>query len=126
MGQPAWALVIQCVTGNAVYTITPDGTSTLIREKAGFPNGHAFGDDGKVAVAQNDHALKSCHGGGTDFNLLINSYGGKKISIPNDVNIGKEDVSTSQTQCSVCGGMVLKKLILSLPTRASTSLPMGH
>lgn len=92
---PAWdkrrgRWMFSDVTGDTVYGITPDGALTRIRTQAGFPNGRAFRDDGKVVVAQHDRTLNLVEGDGTNFTRLIDSYKGKKLNSPNDVSIAKD------------------------------------
>ena len=93
---PAWdknnkRWIFSDVMGDTEYAITPGGDLTTLREKAGFPNGHAAKRDGSFVVAQHDRTLDSVSGDGSDFMLVADSYEGNKLNSPNDVSIGNDD-----------------------------------
>ena len=93
---PAWdpardRWIFSDVMGDTVYAITPSGYSTAIREKAGYPNGHAILSDGTFVVAQHDRTLDTVNGDGQNFELLVDTYMGDKLNSPNDVAIGNDD-----------------------------------
>ena len=93
---PAWdkgnkRWIFSDVMGDTEYAITPGGDLTTLREKAGFPNGHAAKSDGSFVVAQHDRTLDSVAGDGSNFMLVADTYEGNKLNSPNDVSIGNDD-----------------------------------
>ena len=93
---PAWdktnkRWIFSDVMGDSEYAITPEGELTTLREKAGFPNGHAAKSDGSFVVAQHDRTLNSSSSDGGEFMLIAGSYRGDKLNSPNDVSIGADD-----------------------------------
>ena len=82
---PAWdkgnkRWIFSDVMGDTEYAITPGGDLTTLREKAGFPNGHAAKSDGSFVVAQHDRTLDSVAGDGSNFMLVADTYEGNKLN----------------------------------------------
>jgi gluconolactonase len=93
---PAWdpergRWVLSDVMGDTEYAVSPSGELTTLREKAGYPNGHARLSDGTFVVAQHDRTINTETGDGEGFVLLHDTYEGKKLNSPNDVAVGSDD-----------------------------------
>ncbi|MAV11938.1 MAG: hypothetical protein CL861_00505 [Cyanobium sp. MED843] len=93
---PAWdpdrnRWVFSDVMGDTEYAIAPSAELTTLREKAGYPNGHALLSDGTFVVAQHDRTLDTVEGDGEGFALLYDTFEGKKLNSPNDVSVGSDD-----------------------------------
>ena len=93
---PAWdpslsRWIFSDVMGDREHAIAPSGELTTLREKAGYPNGHALLSNGTFVVAQHDRTLNTSQGNGVGFALLHDTYEGKKLNSPNDVSVGSDD-----------------------------------
>ena len=93
---PAWdpargRWVFSDVMGDTEYAVSPSGELTTLREKAGYPNGHARLSDGTFVVAQHDRTIDTEAGDGKGFALLYDTFEGKKLNSPNDVTVGSDD-----------------------------------
>ena len=69
---PAWdpargRWVFSDVMGDTEYAVSPSGELTTLREKAGYPNGHARLSDGTFVVAQHDRTIDTEEGDGEPY-----------------------------------------------------------
>ncbi|MFO8234078.1 MAG: SMP-30/gluconolactonase/LRE family protein [Bacteroidales bacterium] len=81
---PSGYLLFSDIPENTVFKWVPDEGSTEYIKPSGHSNGLTYDQEGRLVLAQHVGAVSKANEDGS-FEVLVNSYNGKRLNSPNDL-----------------------------------------
>jgi gluconolactonase len=83
---PDGSLLFQDLQTERTHLLTPDGDCQILREQTGAANGQTFDADERIVFCeQNGRRVSRMRPDGTDVEVIVEEFEGKRLNSPNDI-----------------------------------------